>query len=161
MKPSEICTNCKVCGPSLTPIAEGSAKLIQGDVEARTLVIMDYREDWQDVLKKLMGRVPYAVTFAMRCSPSSDVPAQRINCSLFTRQLAWAFDAFVVEGDCADDLFAGVKREVGITSSPLGPVVFVDSFTALRSADYGRISSAITTMQELKSGRVLRKGVIQ
>ena len=161
MKPTEICTNCKVCGHSLTPIAEGGAKLIQGDTDARTLVIMNYREDWKEVLEKLMGKVPYAVTFAMRCSPSSDVPAQRINCSIFTRQLIWAFDAFVVEGDCADDLFVGANRENGISSSSLGPVVFINSFVGLRSSDYGRFCSAITTMQELKSGRVLRKAVIQ
>lgn len=161
MKPSEICTNCKVCGPSLTPIAEGGAKFIQGDTSARTLVIMNYCDDWEDVLKKLMGKVPYAVTFTMRCSPSSDVPVQKINCSIFTRQLVWAFDAFVVEGNCADDLFVGANRESGISSSSLGPVVFINSFTGLRSSDYGRFCSAITTMQELKSGRVLRKAVVQ
>jgi hypothetical protein len=161
MKQSEICTNCKVCGPSLTPIAEGSAKLIQGDTSARTLVIMNYREDWESILKKLMGKVPYAVTFTMRCSPSSDVQAQRINCSIFTRQLIWAFDAFVVEGDCGDDLFVGANRESGISSSSLGPVVFINSPTGLRASDYGRFCSAITTMQELKSGRVLRKAVVQ
>ena len=160
MRLNEICLNCKTCGEGLTSLGDEDAKLVRGDLNARTLVVMQPREDWEGVAKHVMGDVPHAVAFAVRCTPSEDVAAQKIACNIFTRQLIWAFDAFVVEGDAADELFASISRDTGVTTSQFGPIVFVPTLTGLRKADAARLTSCIATMQSIKSGRVLRKGIL-
>lgn len=160
MKLIEVCAQCTICGDGLTPI-HPERRLIQGDLDARTLVIMEWCDGWKYYTDRLMGDVPYAVTFAVRCSAAGDKVAQRVNCSIFTRILANAFDAFVIEGSASDNIFMNAQKEAGVTSTVFGPVVFIDSFGALKSAEFSRYRACIATMQALKSGRVLRKGVIQ
>lgn len=157
----EICSNCKLCGEGLTPLPGLPNRLIGGDLEARTLVIMEWRENWQEVADRLLGTTPYAIAFAVRCSPADDLVNQRIFCSIYNRQLMWGFDAFVIEGSAGNDIFLGITKEHGVTNTHYGPVVFIESFTSISKADVARYAACISSMQSVKTGRVLRKGVTQ
>ena len=156
MQLSTICANCKACG-EVSGHAEGDERLIFGDLAARTLVILRHQVGFEKKLDQLMDGTPYAVTFDVRCTLGEDPVAQQQRCATYTRQLLLAFDAFVIEKGCAIEWFQGVKKDGTLQMSPFGPVVFFEDI----SKQGGRLKAVVSGMQEVRSGRVTRKGMLK